>query len=1632
MIGKARRVTCSIIAVLTVLVCSSPGQTPTFIRSDITIGNFPVSLAVADLNGDGKLDIAVLANTTSTAVLTIFLGDGSGTFTFKSSFSTGFASTWFTAGDLNGDGLADLVVANSFSRSVSVFLATGSGTFGPRSDISLPGRIESVLLADFNGDGKLDLAAPNFESAPQYSVSILLGKGDGTFGPNTEYPTLDVPFVVVTDDFNNDGKLNLAINGQFGGVSVLLGNGDGTFQPKKDSSTGFAQASHVASGDFNGDGKADLAVANNADNSVSVLLGNGDGTFNLQPPISIPITPSRLAVGDFNGDGFVDLVVARRNSAKVSIPFGKGDGTFLTNAEFDVGAGPQFVTVKDLNGDGKLDVVTANYDAGTISILLNSTLPALNPPSIASVSPTSGTQGQTIPNFTIDGTNFDSNATLSFSGGGITVSTPYLTKTSTQIVASIMIAANAPVGAQDVIVTNPDLQVGKLPGAFTILPPVPPIPGPLPPPPGTGSAGTSQNPQLPLAEPISTGNGNYYYTHTDFVIPGRGLPLAFQRSYNTLDNYSGPLGNNWTHTYNVILTGTSDGTVNIRWGDGHGETFTPSGTAYVNQPGVFGTLVRNPDSTFVLNQKDQTKYNFSATGRLTAIRDRNGNTIQLTYNVGGNLTQITDTGGRTVMLSYDVSNRITQLTDPLGRAVTFQYSSTNDLVAETDSAGGVTRFAYDANHRVTSITLPTGNVLLQNTYDGPGRVTSQTNGRGAAIALTYDVPNPGDRTITDARGNHTVHTYDASLRIAKVTDALSGTTRFTYDASNDRTSITNPNGETTNFSYDSRGNITSITDPLANTIQFTYDARNDLLAATNAKGKTTTFSYDANGNLSTVQDALANPTTFGYDGFGELTLKTDARGQATNFAYDSAGNLTRITDALGKATNLTYDAIGRLLSITDPNAHTATASYDLLNRLMKIADPLGNQTQFVYDAVGNLVKITDAKGSATSYVYDATNNLVSVTDALGRVTRYAYDANNNRVTFTNAKGNANSYAYDSLNRLSAITDPLSFVTTYAYDGVGNVTSINDANGRTNQFVYDALNRLLGISYAEGNTVAYSYDANGNRTSMADSHGLTSYSYDDLDRLTSVNHPGGKLVTYAYDAVGNRVSLGYPDGKVATYAYDAANRLSQATDWLARSTSYTYDAASNLTKILYPNKTSMGFPYDSASRLTSVVNTALGSPLLTLAYGLDPVGNRISLSVNGVKTTFAYDTLNELLSAQLGPLKSAWTYDSVGNRTKETSPLGTTQYTYDRADRLLSAGATAFTYDRNGNQLTKTTRQGTVAYAYDAANRLVSASARGMASTYAYDGDGNRVTQTTSAGTYNYVNDVATALPVVLNEQGPDGNITYAYGLGLIEEASPSFNYFYHYDGLGSVIALTDATGKPRAAYAYDAWGNPLLTIPDSVGTKNKFRFTGEALDPGTGLYYLRARYYDPSVGRFISRDPFWGWVRTPKSLQGFPYAYNNPANRTDRSGLSSLGSTSVFTASIVTSASNAFGRTRDTVAGLFHDFLCGVGSILQPDRLPGDVCGITESAVEIATNEAPRAKRLSVDKETILSDALFVLDDSKDPMAIKDAIAAASGPLGTAPTVINVAIHQKLEPLLKMYQNGQITLEQLRATWLND
>jgi RHS repeat-associated protein len=1095
---------------------------------------------------------------------------------------------------------------------------------------------------------------------------------------------------------------------------------------------------------------------------------------------------------------------------------------------------------------------------------------------------------------------------------------------------------------------------------------------------GPSQSATSAEGQT--AEPVSTGSGNYFYSHADFVIPARGLPLTFNRYYNSIDAFAGSLGANWSHAYSISLGQTAAGVATIRWGDGHGETYTLTGSTYIPQSGVYNSLVANTDGTFTLTQKNQTQYHFSSTGKLAFIEDKNGNTVQLTYDGSGNLTSIAASGGRTLSLLYDTNGRVTTVTDPMGRTETFSYDSANNLATATDPLGGITTYGYDANHRVVQITLPNGNTLLQNTYDTQGRVVAQANGRSFTWQFAYNTPSQGQTTITDALGNVTIHTYDSSLRIVGITDAAGHTTSYTYDASNNRTSITNQNGNTTSFAYDPNGNLLSVTDPLSNQTTFTYDAENDLLTVTNPKGKTTNFSYDSDSNLTAIQDALGNKTALVYDSNGELISKTDARGNTTKFQYSSLGNLTGITDALGKSTSLGYDGDGRLVSLTDPSLHTATSAYDALGRLTLVSDALGDKTQFSYDTVGNLLSVTDANGHTAGYSYDATNNLISVKDALGHVTKYAYDADNNRVGFTNAKGNSTSYQFDLLNRLIRSVDPLGFATTYSYDAVGNVAAVTDAKSQTNKFAYDALNRLLSVAYADKNNVTYVYDADGNRTSMIDWTGTTSYAYDALDRLTSVGFPGNKTVAYSYDVNGRRATLTYPGGKSVSFGYDPDERLAMVTDWLSHATTYSYNSVGNLTNVQYPNSARIAFSYDPANRLTSVVNTTVGVPPLAFNYALDPVGNRTKVTEAGIPTVYGYDALNQLTSAQTWPFKTSWTYDAVGNRLSEASPFGTTKYSYDASDRLITAGTRTFTYDADGNEssVADTFAHIKRSYAFNAANRLVSVDG-GLTSSFVYDGDGNRISQSAGSLKQNYVNDIAAGLPVVLQDAiGGGPTSSYVYGLNLIEAFQPLSNDFYHYDGLGSVILLTDIKGRPETGYLYDAWGNSILPASPT----NPFRFTGQALDSATGLYYLRARYYDPSVGGFLNKDPLPGFIAQPKDRNRYRYSLGNPIRFTDPSGLSAIESTNQ-TASIL----SVCGVNCTNILSAAFDAVTSAADVTAQILLEGWNAATSITAVDAGNTGLQTVSAVIVNPDTVSAVTNTILSQP-------DLIRSASGYLG--------------------------------------
>ncbi len=913
----------------------------------------------------------------------------------------------------------------------------------------------------------------------------------------------------------------------------------------------------------------------------------------------------------------------------------------------------------------------------------------------------------------------------------------------------------------------------------------------------------------------------------------------------------------------------------------------------------------------------------------TGVKSPLNETTSMTFDLEGNMLTATapsSLGGAQKVFTYNASNDPLTVTDARGKVTAYTY--TGGLVSTVTQDGQqVGSYTYDAQGRVETSTDGNGKTT-DYTYDANGNTASVTapdpDGGGS-------LPRPKTTFTYDSQGN-VLTRVDPRGNVAGCGCASQYTTTSTYNLAGQLLTETDPLGRvTTTNVYDDAGRLTSTTDANSHTTSFIYDNANRVLTETRPDP-------DGAGPL------LAPVTTSTYDDAGNRLTQTDPRGNTTTFAYDNANRLLSTTgpdpDGAGALTapvsTNTYDVNGNLASTVEPRGNVSGANpndyrtsftYDAAGRLLTTTTPdpdgAGSQTAStttnVYDAVGNLQSVTDGNGHTTSYTYDYAGRIFTVTapdpDGAGAlaapVTAYTYDPVGNRLTRTDANSHVTTWVYDALNRVSTVTAPdpdgggalTPSVTSYAFDVNGNQVSVTDAIGNntgtvgdgTTTSAYDRANRLTGIDYSDATPdVTFTLDNVGNRLSMVDGSGTETRSYDNLDRLLTVTRSGTSF-TYFYDAAGNVTRRTYKDDTVVDITYDPLNRMATVASG-GRTTGYAYDPASNLTTTTLP--ATNGYVetrvYDRAGRLNQVKNMKGATTLADITYSRDKVGNPLTETRTGaspVSKTFQYDNMDRLTGvcylATLCPGATdpyiRHTYDGVGNRLTEARPsTATKNYTYDNMDRLLTAGATSYTWDRNGNQLSAGTRT----FTWDLANRMKTTTASGTTTTYSYDGDGVRLqasTGTAASAKTNFQWDVNNSLPMLAREaNGSDSLLRrYVYGQRLIFMSTTSSNaWYYHYDPLGSVRNVTGSTGATQLTYDYEPYG----AIRSSSGSTptNLLKFTGEYNDP-TGLYHLRARQNDTTLGRLASADPVQRADGLP-AISSFAYADLQPVVKSDPSG----------------------------------------------------------------------------------------------------------------------------------------------------
>jgi len=360
--------------------------------------------------------------------------------------------------------------------------------------------------------------------------------------------------------------------------------------------------------------------------------------------------------------------------------------------------------------------------------------------------------------------------------------------------------------------------------------------------------------------------------------------------------------------------------------------------------------------------------------------------------------------------------------------------------------------------------------------------------------------------------------------------------------------------------------------------------------------------------------------------------------------------------------------------------------------------------------------------------------------------------------------------------------------------------------------------------------------------------------------------GSNITKYAYDNLGNLTSVTSPSGFARTYSYDRAERLVQL-DFDGKTVSYDYNADGTVKKITYPNGITTEYVYDDAKRATSVT-TKLGSSVKE-QYSYTYDGNGNVLSVSGTKNiSYTYDNLNRLKSYTENGVTTVYTYDKRNNLISETCGSNVKTYEYSGDNRLSKMiendVETVYEYDLNGNLI----RRGNNEFAYDEDNKLVYSNVNSVETTYKIGVDGLRSSKTTAGISTDYSIDEAGN---VISE----GSEEIIIGHRAVAKKIGSSYYYYLYNAHGDVTALTDSTGEIVNNYSYDPWGR---IISQTENVPNDIKYAGEYQDSETGLIYLRNRYYDPAIGRFITEDP------VGDGLNWYAYCGNNPINRIDPFG----------------------------------------------------------------------------------------------------------------------------------------------------
>ena len=857
---------------------------------------------------------------------------------------------------------------------------------------------------------------------------------------------------------------------------------------------------------------------------------------------------------------------------------------------------------------------------------------------------------------------------------------------------------------------------------------------------------------------------------------------------------------------------------------------------------------------------------------------------------------------------YTLHNTEPATLKPLVRYV---YSKENDLIEVYGLENVLLRTFSYRNHVMISHGVPEGleSFYEYSQYNPQGKVLKNTTNTHQVWDFSY---KKNETLVKDALGRETVYRFDDKDYFSSKLDALHQEMTMQYDGNGQLIEIKDVSGKVQTFNYDDKGMMTSSVATGRASIHYTphyrhphkpmhiethgkkttlnYDRRGNLIEERLPNNKTITYTRDVHGNPVEIHDAFGGVSTLSYNLSGNLTKHINPLGEVTTLAYDDNENLIALTDIEKNTTHYDYNTHNKLIQVIHPDNSTESYAYNPQGKLLSHTDSFNATSYYTTDKASNLVEIKNPHGKSTHFKYDVEGRLEIQIDPLGQETQYLYDPLDRVIATKEAKEHMLVYAYTEHNTLKSLIDPVGNTTSYTYDAQGNVSTQTYPNTQVKTLNYAPTDSLpTRVKNTNNAILFFDHNSDNQPTLIAGNDVKIMFTYNSYKQLQSLIN-NSHSVALSYDLLGElqtqtqdsiavsqirethsyNTTLSYLNQSTTTthYSKDKKTTLQHNTN---KPIVLSYDIQAKTQTTTYPNGKEEHYVFNDNKELIK-----LYTPQETYHYQRDALGRITQIQTNDTHTQYSYDALGQVIKAN----SQTFSYDKAGNNQHN-------QATYNTSMNQLQEDAHytyTYSYDTNGNLQSKIDKQTQemLFYRYNDLNQLIEHYKATKEDTYiyrllyTYDGFNRRITKTyidstdntkeinntdkTNSYAHQYLyheQNIVAILDLNKNKQLLASIVHHPTQIDTplsITNHNTNKTYYYHRNHLGSIIALSNQDAKIVEEIHYDSHYGVILNHSQEEETFNPYGYTGRETDTKE-LYYYRARYYDPTLQRFLSRDP---------------------------------------------------------------------------------------------------------------------------------------------------------------------------------